>query len=59
MFADVEKIISSLRSAERRSEEMREDSMARANADDEVDELAADDDSHTGNTGTVKRRRKA
>lgn len=60
MFADVEKIISSLRSAERRSEEMRESSMARGNAeDDDVDELAADDDSHAGNTGTVKRRRKA
>ncbi|CZR68008.1 related to tpa inducible protein [Phialocephala subalpina] len=60
MFADVEKIISSLRSAERRSEEMRESSMARGNVDeDEVDELAADDDSHVGNTGTVKRRRKA
>ncbi|KAE8448869.1 hypothetical protein EG329_008871 [Mollisiaceae sp. DMI_Dod_QoI] len=60
MFADVEKIISSLRSAERRSEEMREGSMARGNLDDdEVDELAADDDSHVGNTGTAKRRRKA
>ncbi|KUJ13627.1 uncharacterized protein LY89DRAFT_160892 [Mollisia scopiformis] len=58
MFADVEKIISNLRSAERRSEEIRDSSMARAD-DDEVDELAADDDSHAGNTSTVKRRRRA
>lgn len=60
MFADVEKIISNLRSAERRSEEMRESSMVRGNVDeDEVDELAADEDTHVGNMGTVKRRKKA
>jgi len=58
MFADVEKVIGSLRSAERRSEEMRESSMARGD-DDDVDELAGDGESHAGNTGTVKRRRKA
>lgn len=61
MFADVEKVVGSLRSAERRSEEMRESSMARGNGDDdEVDELAGDGESHAGNTGSVaKRRRKA
>jgi hypothetical protein len=59
MFADVEKIISSLRNAERRSEEIRESSMARAADEDDVDELAADDNSHAGHTGSVKRRRKA
>jgi hypothetical protein len=61
MFADVEKVVGSLRSAERRGEEMRESSIARANGDDdEVDELAGDGENHTGNTGSVaKRRRKA
>ena len=61
MFADVEKVVGSLRSAERRSEEMRESSMARGHGDDdEVDELAGDGESHAGNTGSVaKRRRKA
>jgi len=59
MFADVEKVVGSLRSAERRSEEMRESSAVRQPAeDDDVDELAGDGDSHVGNTGTVKRRRK-
>jgi Bromodomain len=61
MFTDVEKVVGSLRNAERRSEEMRESSMARAvGDDDEVDELAGDGDSHAGNTGSIaKRRRKA
>lgn len=61
MFADVEKVVGSLRSAERRSEEMRESSMARgAGDDDEVDELAGDGESHASNTGSMaKRRRKA
>ncbi len=61
MFADVEKVVGSLRSAERRSEEMRESSMARGNGDDdEVDELAGDGESHVSNTGSMaKRRRKA
>lgn len=61
MFTDVEKVVGSLRSAERRSEEMRESSMARGvGDDDEVDELAGDGDSHAGNAGSVaKRRRKA
>jgi len=61
MFTDVEKVVGSLRSAERRSEEMRESSMARgAGDDDELDELAGDGDSHAGNAGSVaKRRRKA
>jgi hypothetical protein len=61
MFADVEKVVGSLRSAERRSEEMRESSMVRGvGDDDEVDELAGDGDSHAGNTGRMaKRRRKA
>jgi hypothetical protein len=59
MFADVEKVVGSLRSAERRSEEMRESSMARGNGeDDEVDELAGDIESHTGNTGSLAKRRK-
>jgi hypothetical protein len=61
MFADVEKVVGSLRSAERRSEEMRESSMARGvGDDDEVDELAGDGESHASNTGSIaKRRRKA
>ncbi|KAE9376231.1 hypothetical protein N431DRAFT_333626 [Stipitochalara longipes BDJ] len=61
MFTDVEKVVGSLRSAERRSEEMRESSMARGvGDDDEVDELAGDGESHVGNTGSMaKRRRKA
>lgn len=61
MFTDVEKVVGSLRSAERRSEEMRESSMARGvGDDDEVDELAGDGESHAGNTGSMaKRRRKA
>lgn len=61
MFVDVEKTVGNLRSAERRSEEAREGSMAHAavDDDDDVDELAGDGDSHVGNTGTVKRRRKA
>ncbi|KAG4435960.1 hypothetical protein IFR05_008541 [Cadophora sp. M221] len=59
MFADVEKVVGSLRSAERRSEEMRESSTVRQAAeDDDADELAGDGDSHVGNTGTAKRRRK-
>ena len=59
MFADVEKVVGSLRSAERRSEEMRESSTVRQAAeDDDADELAGDGESHVGNTGTVKRRRK-
>ncbi|KAK2627636.1 hypothetical protein QTJ16_003602 [Diplocarpon rosae] len=60
MFADVEKIVGSLRSAERRSEEMRESSMARAaiEDDDDADELAGDGDPPAGNTGTIKRRKK-
>ena len=59
MFADVEKVVGSLRSAERRSEEMRESSTVRQGAeDDDADELAGDGESHVGNTGTVKRRRK-
>jgi hypothetical protein len=61
MFTDVEKVVGSLRSAERRSEEMRESSMARGvGDDDEVDELAGDGESQAGNTGSMaKRRRKA
>ncbi len=60
MFADVEKTVGNLRSAERRSEEIRESSMVRAAVeDDDADELAGDADSHVGNTSTVKRRRKA
>lgn len=60
MFVEVEKTVGNLRSAERRNEETRESSMARAVVeDDDVDELAGDADSHVGTTGTVKRRRKA
>jgi len=59
MFADVEKVVGSLRSAERRSEEMRESSMARGvGDDDEVDELAGDGESHAGNTGSMAKRRR-
>ncbi|PVH75862.1 hypothetical protein DL98DRAFT_518342 [Cadophora sp. DSE1049] len=59
MFADVEKVVGSLRSAERRSEEMKESSTVRQAAeDDDADELAGDGESHVGNIGTVKRRRK-
>jgi hypothetical protein len=58
MFADVEKVVGSLRSAERRSEEMRESSMAIGNIeDDDADELAGDGDANTGSV--AKRRRKA
>ncbi|CAL3973400.1 hypothetical protein PZA11_005650 [Diplocarpon coronariae] len=61
MFADVEKIVGSLRGAERRSEEIRESSLARAAVedDDDADELAGDGDPPAGNTGIVKRRKKA
>lgn len=61
MFKDAEAIVGSLRSAERRSEEMRESSLARASVnDEELDELAGDGESHTDNTGSIaKRRRKA
>ncbi|KAF4622751.1 hypothetical protein G7Y89_g14275 [Cudoniella acicularis] len=71
MFADVEKVITNLRSAERRSEELREASLAAAGTagtvagttaeeDEAVDELAGDGDGSTSNVGSVaKRRRKA
>jgi hypothetical protein len=61
MFKDTESIVGSLRSAERRSEEMRESSIARASAnDEELDELAGNSEPHAGNTGSIaKRRRKA
>ncbi|EKD12712.1 WD domain containing protein [Drepanopeziza brunnea f. sp. 'multigermtubi' MB_m1] len=67
MFFDVEKTVGALRSAERRSEEMRENSMLRAQAvdenmqDDDADEPAGEGETTTGvgNTGTIKRRRKA
>jgi len=61
MFKDTEAIVGSLRSAEKRSEEMRESSLARASVnDEELDELAGDGEPHAGNTGSIaKRRRKA
>jgi hypothetical protein len=61
MFKDTESSVGSLRSAERRSEEMRESSIARASAnDEELDELAGNSEPHAGNTGSIaKRRRKA
>ncbi|CZT12860.1 related to tpa inducible protein [Rhynchosporium agropyri] len=62
MFADVEQVVGSLRSAERRSEERRSEETMEEGAvrgdDDDVDELAGDGESHVGNTGTAKRRRK-
>jgi hypothetical protein len=60
MFAEVEKTISSLRGAERRSEEERErdGSTVGRGEEDEIDELAVDEESHTGISGTAKRRRK-
>jgi Bromodomain len=57
MFSDVEKVISSLRSAERRSEEIREASASAAanNAEEEVDELAGEGEE---NMGSVAKRRR-
>jgi hypothetical protein len=64
MFNDVERIVTNLRSAEKRSEQLREDSMARHDGADDEDELAGEAEAETharnsGNTGSVKRRRKA
>ncbi|CAG8984179.1 hypothetical protein HYALB_00008181 [Hymenoscyphus albidus] len=61
MFADVEKIISNMRSAERRSEELREASLAATggaggNADEDDEEGDGDASSVTGSV--AKRRRK-
>jgi len=54
MFMDVERVVGSLRSAERRSEEVL--GIDRGAEDDEVDELAGDGENHSI---TAKRRRKA
>jgi hypothetical protein len=72
MFADVEKIIGNLKAADRSSGEgmshnwagvTRDSSIARgstmAEEDDGGDDAAGDGESHAGNTGTVKRRKKA
>jgi len=59
MFYDVEKIVANLRSAERRSEETRDSSVAQGHGDDEEDELAGDGDSHAGTGIVAKRRRRA
>jgi hypothetical protein len=56
MFSDVQAIITGLRNAERRSEDIREASAAAR--EEEMDELAGDGEENAGNTGTVKRRRK-
>ncbi|TVY13417.1 hypothetical protein LARI1_G008788 [Lachnellula arida] len=58
MSADVEKVIASLRSAERRSEEIREASLAVDKADEELDELAGETEENAGNTGGVAKRRR-
>jgi hypothetical protein len=72
MFADVEKIIGNLKAADRSSGEgishnwvgvTRDSSITRgstmAEEDDDGDEPAGDGESHAGNTGTAKRRKKA
>ncbi|KAH6683000.1 hypothetical protein B0J14DRAFT_556266 [Halenospora varia] len=60
MFKDVEKIITDIRLAERRSEDLREASIAAGNTadDDEVDELAGDGDGSASNVGSVAKRRR-
>ncbi|TVY47204.1 hypothetical protein LOCC1_G003426 [Lachnellula occidentalis] len=58
MSADVEKVIASLRSAERRSEEIREASLAADKADEELDELTGETEENAGNTGSVAKRRR-
>lgn len=58
MSADVEKVIASLRSAERRSEEIREASLAADKVDEELDELAGETEENAGNTGSVAKRRR-
>lgn len=61
MYADVEKVVQSLRSAEMRSEEMREASLAVAeeDGDEEVErEREREESGGNGNLGSVAKRRR-
>lgn len=59
MFYDVQSVMTSLRNAERRSEDIREASLAaNAGKDDDMDELAGDGEENAANTGSVAKRRR-